>query len=234
MTVKELLIPKYSHKLCLRRYGGRGDGGYVLSDTIMNDTSCCFSYGIGNNVKFDLAVVEAHRVKVFMYDHTVKNSPKKHKNFYFHKQPLKYDTFEQHLLDNGCLHTNDNLLKIDVEGCEYEFFANIPDELMLRFSQIALEIHGVKNTKEKSIALLQKILTNFTLVHMHGNNYGRCHDGLPEVLELTFVRNDLMPEDSRFVTSAYPLVHLDSPNNLGVRDYKLNWHLTVPTDNTKV
>ena len=111
-------------------------------------------------------------------------------------------------------------LKIDIEGGEYQIIDDI-----LRFSDritsLVIEFHEAHDRKRfcNSIKQLQ---TCFHIVHIHGNNCApRSPDGLPDVLEITFLPIDSVSLGLRRTT--LPLADLDSPNHDGWPDYPLTF-----------
>jgi hypothetical protein len=104
------------------------------------------------------------------------------------------------------------LVKIDIEGAEYDILDDVIDDRD-RISGIILELHDCGGHWRRIERLLARIEPEFVVAHVHGNN---CRPlvpdtGVPEVLELTFVHR-------RFVDGASgprrrrPLVGLDAPN----------------------
>lgn len=51
-------------------------------------------------------------------------------------------------------------------------------------------------------------------------------DGLPETLELTLVRDDLLPVGIKLSNKAAPTEGLDTPCLPGKPDYELSWWVT--------
>jgi hypothetical protein len=110
------------------------------------------------------------------------------------------------------------LLKMDIEGGEYR----ILDEI-LKYSDkvpiITCEFHEVgplRMTFEKNIKELQK---EYQIVHIHGNNVVGCSiDGLPDVLEITFINKNQVNESIIYLDSAFNS-QLDFPNNCNKPDY---------------
>ena len=103
------------------------------------------------------------------------------------------------------------ILKMDIEGSEYSV---IPD--LLKFSNkvdlMIIEFHDTNGLRSLFEEQVNAIRESFNIVHLHGNNYaGIASDGLPVVLEITFL-------NKRFTTtenfrSTLPLIGLDFPND---------------------
>jgi hypothetical protein len=218
-----LLVPSDLMGETKARFGAPGDGSYVLVNRC-RPTQNVISFGIGPSVSFDLAMAErGHRI--FLFDHTIDVLPAQHARFIWIKQGIcavseqdpALDTLEAHLarLDLG---SDDPILKIDVEGAEWGIFAYMPVAVLQRFEQITFEAHFLNKLEEPHFnALVQRALGNlaaqFTLCHVHANNFGGIHMlgslPVPETLELTYIRSDVV----RSVPSAtfYPTTY-DAPN----------------------
>jgi hypothetical protein len=225
-SVKSLIHPFDGENLELKLYGGKHDGSYVLASKILNSTSAAYSYGIGNNVKFDIDLAKNFIFPIFQYDHTICDTPVKNPKFIFKREALSSANILKHLQENNHIGRNDLLLKIDTEGAEYELFKNADPAIFKHFNQIAIEIHRIKDSDKNCISLLKSLFSAHKLVHIHANNYGEMIDGLPVTLELTLVRDDLLPEDIRLSNKAAPMAGLDTPNCPGKRDYELAWWVT--------
>ena len=103
------------------------------------------------------------------------------------------------------------LVKIDIEGDEYRI---IPD--LMRFADridvLAIEFHNTEPLRPVFEAQLQRLLADFAIVHVHGNNIaGVANDGLPDALEITFVSRQFTVSDRR--RDRLPVAGLDLPND---------------------
>lgn len=225
VTVRSLLNPLFAPDLNLKLYGGKHDGSYVLASKILDNTSAVYSYGIGTNVKFDTDLANNFSFPIFQYDHTIENTPVKNPNFIFKKEALSSHNLVKHLQENGHDDKNDLLLKIDTEGAEYELFENTDLNVFKKFNQIVIEVHYIKDCDERCVKLINALLLSHKLVHIHANNYSSLIDGLPGTLELTLVRDDLIPNDATLSTKPAPTEGLDTPNNSNKSDYVLDWWL---------
>jgi len=112
------------------------------------------------------------------------------------------------------------ILKMDVEGAEYDALGAVDDATLGRIDQIVMEIHGLKKLwrpkrLEAFVKMMTKLNGRFTLFHVHANNYdGReLHvlSGLPvsNLLELTYVKSSRVRRSPS--TTVYPTL-LDQPN----------------------
>jgi hypothetical protein len=88
---------------------------------------------------------------------------------------------------------------MDIEKSEYATLLATSEEVLKRFRIIVIEIHDIDKWAHPAFfyivnTFFEKILKNFSVVHLHPNNYGRVVtiDGieLPETIEFTFLRKD--------------------------------------------
>ncbi len=67
------------------------------------------------------------------------------------------------------------LLKIDVEGAEWDSLMATPDAVLDAIEQMPMELHGVDEVR--FLELVQRLKTRFYLVNLHFNNFG-CTAGV--------------------------------------------------------
>lgn len=211
------------------RIGGPGDGGYVLIDCLHATTSV-LSFGVGPSVTFDRDLAERGH-KIHLFDHTIDALPDTHPHFTWHRQGLgavpggtlpTLDIHMAHLPPDSI----DPLLKIDIEGGEWNVLAETDPALLARFGQIVIEFHELHRLGEDGFNTTASralhALADFAPVHVHANNFSPITQvaGLmvPETLEVTFLRRDLAP--IRPSATCYP-TPLDTPNFAGAEDHLL-------------
>ena len=185
------------------RIGSLGDGGYVLPNDLEGIKNV-LSIGVGEEVSFDIAFAEKN-ISVYQYDPTVESAPSSHSNCFFNKISWAPNdgegkrTLETMLTHHNLGKTNDNILKFDTEGAEWDCIPSISNDILKFFRIIVCELHGL--TSISNPEMLQKIrdtllmLTrNHTVTHLHANNC--CGISLiegvpiPAVIELTLLRKD--------------------------------------------
>jgi hypothetical protein len=206
------------------RIGAPNDGGYVMIDRFRPD-QVVFSYGLSWNIAFEYELAERGH-QVFMFDHTIDALSVQHPNFYWHKEGIAGTTspdgtlfsLENHV-DRLAPGKTDMILKIDVEGAEWEVLANVPDDVLCRFEQIVLELHdlhrlGDETWRERTTTGLAKLARHFTLFNAHANNHAplvvidNTHP-VPDVIEVSYARSDTVERSPS--TSLFPS-YLDAPN----------------------
>lgn len=225
------------------RIGGPGDGGYVLLDRL-HPSQVVMSFGIGPSVAFDLEMAERGHL-IHLFDHTIDTLPGEHPGFIWHREGIAgaadpaaaLFTLADHLrkLPDDA---RDPILKIDVEGAEWDALAASPSAVLARFAQIAIEMHDLLNLEDPAFNrrvqnALRALAADFVPVHVHGNNFGGLGftGGFPmvETLEITYARRDLFPTAPS--NTFYPTPH-DSPNFDERADYPLWFFPFVPGSET--
>lgn len=199
------------------RIGGANDGGYVMADDF-HENRICYSIGVGPQVFWDEEMAN-RGMDIHQYDHTVEGLPQLHPLFHFNRIGIGPDlsepdliTLEEMLRRNGDLERQNMLLKIDVEGAEWDVLDAMGPGLLDNFDQIVIEFHAFEYFTEDSFRrraerVFRKINATHTAIHVHANNYGesRFISGihLPTVFELSYCRRgrfDFLPSTEIFPT----------------------------------
>ena len=224
----------------LIRIGNVYDGGYVMLNDF-KEGAVAYSFGINDDVSWDKGMAD-RGYDVYMYDPTIDGLPYENKCFHFFKQGLagitdeetSMDTLENFILKNGHQNNKNMILKIDIEGFEWEFLYSVTSEILNQFDQILFEFHEMiepKSIESMSAVLycLSKLNITHQLVHLHGNNCdfsvkinGHC---FPNAIEATYVNK------SKYKLSEHngnlPLI-IDAPNDRGRDDLNLNsWNIPI-------
>lgn len=215
----------------LKRFGGNGDGGYIFQSDLINEANIIYSYGVGPTddlISFDkhLANLGKH---VYLYDGSVNTFWDHRPEFHFKSEYVNSGNILTHIDENGHKDITNIVLKMDIEGSEYETFNNINPSIFSHFNQIGIEIHNLvwqNRAPEDIFKLLSKLNQYYYIVHVHGNNCSAAVvDGLPDVLELAYIRKDVF--DSRWpvnkLVKPCPIEGLDYPNNGNSPEIHMNW-----------
>ena len=209
------------------RVGSNYDGGYVMLDDFQNEkVDAAYSFGIGNDISWDEAIA-SHGIDVFMYDHTIDRLPQNHAKFHYFKTGVTgYEkgadtkTLGELIIENGHTMCKNLIMKMDIEGCEWDIFKEATSEVINQFSQIVIEFHGLSFVVYDQrclsiINVLKKINQSHQSIHVHANATGiPLWVGklvLPAVLEVTYIRradvkNKLIANTRQFPTE------IDQPN----------------------
>jgi hypothetical protein len=207
------------------RIGAAADGGYVMLDDFVNARHA-LSLGVGPEVSWD-ADVAARGLRVFQYDDTVDGSPQQNANFVFAGQRVgaakarAADTTLEEIMARPELATdNEVIVKMDIEGCEWEALAETDTATLARMRQLAIEFHELRRFgddawRDRALKALANLTATHVCIHVHGNNWGpfTVIGGIPfpEGFEASFVRRSdhgaAAPSKAIFPTA------LDQPNN---------------------
>lgn len=226
MSLLKLLKP-----VCINsekvRLGQNQDGGYVINEVAIKNSSILYTYGVGGDTGYEQAYRAMTGNPVMLYDptHDMPNVPE---GMTFHKVGLGTgaNRFTKHL-DDEMGEKFDVLLKIDTEGAEYEYFMDENIQLLGLFcTGIILEIHHLNEPMRQLIMkrILKDLDNHFYLTHIHGNNWGGEFGlegfSVPNVMELSFV-NKLLCSPRADCSDIYPSPLLDFPNRADQPDCPL-------------
>jgi FkbM family methyltransferase len=176
---------------CKTVYLGSDYGGWEVAGDFLDNSSIVYSFGIGEDISFDLGLMDLYGVKVHAFDPTPRSiawvgSQKLKPNFIFHsfgvadfdgsasflppnnlsfvsfRMATKIDKRDNEYIFpvkklssviNELGHDRIDLLKMDVEGAEYEIIEDMRKS-GIRPRQVLVEFHhrwpeiGVKRTRE--------------------------------------------------------------------------------------
>ena len=203
ITLNNLISPSNERTkfLNLIRVGSVGDGGYYLPETYRNCDGA-ISGGISNNNDFENELALSD-IPVIQFDHTINEAPNKNKNLYFKKVKLGNNGFSLRetlsaFKELTGVELRNGILKLDIEGSEFDFLANSSVETLSNFDIIVLELHFLgeiykdifwKNVKDALILIRQ----NHKPIFATGNNsrpYVQIGGlAICDILEITFIRN---------------------------------------------
>ena len=169
----------------LQRVGGPNDGGYLMCGNLLGTPEAAYSYGIGSDDEWGCEVSNRLGVAVHEYDCFDPKRPMCEAwHLAFHDECVGpaaetvegrvFDTIANQIVRNGHAGTT-LLMKMDIEGAEWDSLLQTPDEVLARIDQLAMELHGVD--ERRYIEVVRKLKRTFHLVHRHFNNYG-CQSGI--------------------------------------------------------
>jgi hypothetical protein len=178
-----------------------------------------FSAGISDNVDCEFELASRMNIPVDSLDASIYQLPKFHQKFSFQRKFLgAHEIGEFTTLKNwmsGSLQTGSNLLlKLDIEGFEYESVLASPPEALNRFRIMVFELHNLEGLGTRlGMSLIgsfvTRITTNHTVIHAHANNVGGewVFPGgkLPAGLEVTLIRNDAFETNRGFAKLPHEL-----------------------------
>jgi hypothetical protein len=250
------LIPYDTNQLSKERIGCNNDGGYVIPIEALQEIQAVVVFGVNNEDSFEQGLtkyLDPKKVPFFLCDPYVEYT--KQNKFSFLRLGLSDTTKEikvsrpifcnltKAIRYNCCftswpifkkkykLENKTILLKMDIEGAEWESLACLVDSDLENIDCLIIEFHELNSTeklaeKEKVLSLLQKY---FTLVHCHQNNCGSYFvDGCyfyPDVLECTFVSKSFLEKYKINLVkrqTKYPS-EIDQPNSKEMNDFPIYW-----------
>jgi hypothetical protein len=222
------------------RIGRERDGGYILADVPSNCD--VMSFGICGDVAFEKQMAEMGHKTIYMYDHTIPGLPEDNRAFVFNKIGICPEgSISSDLLPITTLiemipnPTERMILKVDVEGCEWDVFATMPTETLAKFDQIVVELHWFRNLIDPDFAqtvirALKNINSQFTLFHVHANNHCDLHIiggfAVADVIEVSYIRTSLV--ERRRSGTIYP-TGIDNANYPRASDLPLLFYPFLPS-----
>lgn len=191
--LKELLSLYKTEGVLYKRFGSPNDGGYVLVDDLSKD-DFVISCGIDNNIDWEKDV-SPFVSGINAYDNSIQQMPEKIEGCEFYNKTISQDVFISDLVQQA-RNDKDLILKVDIEGAEWNLFSESDDLSMFR--QIVVElhgfIHGIQDGKlfNKMVNALSNLNKDHFPVFIHGNNYSQHVDifgnKIAQVAEILFLR----------------------------------------------
>ena len=237
--LKKILRIKRVKDFPFVRLGKQNDGGYLMVENFCTTGGgIAYSFGISNDVSWDLDMVN-RGYDIFQYDMTINQLPVENEHFHFFKEGIggikdvekSLDTLENFIKRNGHTENKNMILKMDVEGAEWDFLYTMPKNFLSCFNQMVFEFHNLIQPKNLfnmavTLELLRKISDTHTLVHLHGNNFGSYLQienvgTFPDTLELTYLKTDdyLFEDDENIFLP----IELDQPNQPAFPEIQLGY-----------
>jgi hypothetical protein len=228
----DLLQPVSLANCTLERFGEPHDGGYLMCANLLGDARTGYSYGISGYDKWGCDISTKLNVAVHQYDcFNLKRPRCEGGQTVFHEECVGdtpkldedgrlFDTIERQLIQNGDKDRH-VVMKMDVEGAEWDSFLQTPDHVLDRIDQLAIELHGVSDAR--FVAAIKKLKRFFFVAHVHVNNYSCAPDIQPFpawAIEVLFVNRRLGTID--WSGAKPPVPHpLDAPNKVGHADCQI-------------
>ena len=227
--IYQLLRPKGVLGKNKVRIGAKNDGGYILLNDFEN-IKYAYSFGISNEISFDKELADKN-IDIFMYDHTIEALPFTNPKFHWKKIGITHikgennntKTFDEILEENGHKNEKDMILKLDIEGGEWNILNEINQEILLQFKYIIIEFHFTDLSSSKYQEVFKKLNQSHQIFHLHCNNccpiinfdgYNLC-----SALEISFI----IREKNTFIdySGYFPLKNIDYKNIENMEDINL-------------
>ena len=112
--------------------------------------------------------------------------------------------------------------KIDIQSFEYE----IIDQLVENSEQVnmlVIQFYWINKNEERFINSIKKLKSSFEIIHIHANNHhGKLENGLPIMLEITFLNKKFITKSIEFVND-FPIKDLDCSSHPGCEDISFSF-----------
>jgi hypothetical protein len=210
----------------LRRFGEPHDGGYPLCVNLLGAVKAGYSYGISGYDGWGCDVSRQLHVPVHQYDCFNLTEPSCPGGMpVFHGECVgttksmedgrPFDTLSDQFAKNG--HADAPIvMKIDVEGAEWDSFLLAPDSVFSHIDQLDVEFHHVDDLRY--VATMQRLKQFFYIAHVHYNNFS-CDPALRPfpswAFEVLLVSKRIGVSDG---SPAAPSPGIDAANNPDWKD----------------
>jgi hypothetical protein len=206
----------------LERFGEAYDGGYLVCANLLGGVRSAYSYGISGYDGWGCDVSRRLDVTVHQYDCFNLTRPVCEGGAtIFHGECIgtvaglpdgrPFDTLANQIAKNGDRGKH-LVVKMDVEGAEWDSFIDAPDDVLQRIDQLVVEFHGLD--QPRYLVAMRKLKQFFYVAHLHWNNYSCVGDQHPFpawAYEILLVNKRIaVPDPSGTVVLPHPL---DAPNH---------------------
>ena len=104
------------------------------------------------------------------------------------------------------------IFKIDIQSFEYKIIDQLV-ECSEQINMMAIQFYWINKNEEIFIDSIKKLKSNFEIIHIHANNHhDKLKNGLPIMLEITFLNNRFISKTNEFVKD-FPIKDLDYPSH---------------------
>jgi len=195
-----LIRPNKRENLLL--VGSQYDGGYFLP-LHFRQTDILVSAGIGSNTDFEREVA-SHVARGFLFDASISQPTDLPKNLKFYQKFIGSSDTDNTLGLKEVIQSTKGqiLLKLDIEGAEYEALNSVGEEELIRCPIIVCEFHNLKTFLQDDgqiVTLFQRILKTHHIIWTGTNNYAHFYflngKRYPNVIECVFLRKDWCKND---------------------------------------
>jgi hypothetical protein len=194
----EMLRPAAISNCQLERFGEAHDGGYLLCGNLLGEVRAGYSYGIAGYDQWGCDVSSRLNVPVHEYDCFDTTRPACPAATVFHAECVHdrgpatldgrlFDSIPNQLAKNGDA-SKRLVVKIDVEGAEWDSLLSVPDRTLRQIDQLVVEFHWVRpegrairrvrhllrlgwGNEEKYLRVVQRLKQFYEVAHFHFNNY---------------------------------------------------------------
>lgn len=205
----------------LRRFGEQYDGGYPLCANLLSRVQAGYSYGISGYDGWGCEVSRRLHIPVHQYDCFDLRQPScPDGRTVFHGECIgtakadqdgrPFETLANQFGRNGDA-SKPVVMKIDVEGAEWDAFLLAPESTLSQIDQLDVEFHGVDEAKY--VEAMRRLKQFFYVAHLHFNNFS-CDASLAPfpswAFEVLLVNKRIATSDGSPPRAA---TGIDAPNN---------------------
>jgi hypothetical protein len=170
----------------LKRFGEANDGGYALCANLLGSVQAGYSYGISGYDGWGCQVSRELKIRVHQYDCFDLHEPvcpggatTFHAECVAGKRSTDesgrvFETLEKQIAKAGDA-GHHLVVKMDVEGAEWETFLQAPDTVFEQIDQLVVEFHGAN--RQRFVDAIGKLKRFFYIANLHFNNYS-CTTGM--------------------------------------------------------
>jgi hypothetical protein len=215
------------------RLGAMNDGGYVLAE-LDGGYDCYISAGISYEESFSRDFIHKYQMNEynsFGFDGTISSYPYAYTNkiSFIKKNINAFNDDNNSNLSYLTNKFNNIFLKMDIEAGEYPWLLQIDESQLSKFKQIVIELHGITDdgwncNYNNKVKCLEKLSNTHYIVHAHGNNCGSVVNGIPDVIELTYINKKYFNSVPELNKQSLPIPNLDFPNTTEKNEISLNFY----------
>ena len=227
-------VQNLQENIKVKRFGRHGDGGYYMAEPIYKH-DVLISAGLADDVSFEEDLSTKLELIIGL-DHTIPPLSTRMLNFKHLNVGLGVEGQRGFMTIPKLIENypgRDYLLKIDIEGDEWNVLDETDPNVLKCFRQIVIEFHGftqkLPNEKyDQMVRVLEKMNLHHSLLFVHANNNGeyRFFGSLkvPDVIEVTYIRHgeDYIPNIGNF--SSFDLA---SQNSETLRPISRDWKSSI-------
>lgn len=176
------------------RIGQENEGGYLMLAP-HGGNKIAYSIGLKKGISWDQDMVDLG-YHIYMYDPAINRLHLNNRRFHRFRigieavpsKDKKHLTLQEMILQNHHEKERRMILKMDLEGREWQVFANINPAVLEQFDQIILELYGLfENEENDIIKALENLNKTHRLIHIHVKNYNQK----PSSIEATFASKEI-------------------------------------------
>ncbi len=182
----DALRPVTLSNCALERIGGKNDGAYLMCGNLLERVEAGYSYGIGGHDKWGCEISQRIDDPVHQYDCFNTDRPWcATGETVFHDECVGdtaetiagrvFDSVSNQLARNGDA-AKRLVMKMDVEGAEWESLLAMSSEALARIDQLSVEFHWSEDpgigwaNNPRYLEAVQHLKQTFEVAHIHFNN----------------------------------------------------------------